>query len=49
MTLWELAACIAGVNYANDPERHSNKLDAPTEEEFEQMLIDYDHLRGTAH
>ena len=48
MTLWELAACIAGVNYANDPER-AKPTEAPTDEEFDQMLIDYDHLRGTAH
>lgn len=39
--MWELAACIDGVNYANDPER---KPEPMTNEEFDQMLRDYDHL-----
>ena len=40
--MWKLAACIDGVNYANNPEE---KFDAPTDQEFDQMLLDYDHLR----
>jgi hypothetical protein len=42
--MWELAACVDGVNYANDPEE---KLEPPTDEEFEQMLENYDHLNAT--
>jgi len=45
MTVWELAACIDGVNAANNPE---SKLEAPSEEEFEKMLEDYDHSQATA-
>jgi hypothetical protein len=44
MTLWELAACIDGVNYVNNPDP---KVEPPTDEEFERMLVDYDHLRAT--
>ena len=44
MTIWELSACIDGVNYANNPE---GKLEPPSNEEFDQMLLDYDHLRAT--
>jgi len=43
MTMWELAACIEGVNVANNPEQ---KLEAPTDEEFDKMLEEYDHLRA---
>jgi hypothetical protein len=39
--MWELAACIDGINYANNPDK---KIEPPTDEEFEQMLIAYDHL-----
>jgi hypothetical protein len=44
MTLWELFACVDGVNYANSP---GDKIEPPTDEEFEQMLENYDHLRAT--
>lgn len=44
MTVWELAACIDGVNFANDPEK---KHEPPTDEEFEAMLEQYDHLIAT--
>jgi hypothetical protein len=43
MTMWELAVCVDGVNRANSPEQ---KLEAPTDDEFEQMLASYDHLRA---
>ncbi len=39
--MWELAACVDGYNYVNNPE---TKIEAPTDEEFEKMLQDYDHL-----
>jgi hypothetical protein len=42
--MWELTACIEGVNYANNPDA---KVEPPTDEEFEKMLVDYDHLRAT--
>jgi hypothetical protein len=42
--MWELTACIDGVNYANNPDK---KVEPPTDEEFEQMLRDYDHLIAT--
>lgn len=41
--MWELAACVDGVNSANSPEE---KLEAPTDEEFERMLENYDHLQA---
>lgn len=41
--MWELAVCVDGVNRANAPEV---QLEAPTDEEFEKMLLDYDHLRA---
>ena len=44
MTLWELAACVEGVNYANNPDK---KLEPPTEEEFDRMLEAYDELTAT--
>ncbi len=44
MTMWELSACVDGVNYANNPE---TKIEPPTDEEFEQMLENYDHLLAT--
>jgi len=44
MTLWELAACIDGINYANNPE---GKLEPPTDEEFAAMLEAYDHAQAT--
>jgi hypothetical protein len=44
MTMWELAACIEGVNYANNPDA---KVEPPSDEEFEQMLATYDHLGAT--
>lgn len=44
MTLWELVACIDGVNRANSPEAD---IEPPTDQEFEQMLLDYDHLRAS--
>lgn len=43
MTMWELAACVDGVSYANNPEK---PVEPPTDEEFEQMLLNYDHLRA---
>lgn len=43
MTLWELMACVDGVNYSNNPE---GDIEPPTDQEFEQMLLDYDHLRA---
>ena len=42
--MWELAACIDGVNYANNPEA---KIEPPSNEEFEAMLAAYDHLIAT--
>lgn len=45
MTMWELAVCVDGVNYANTPDDAKN-LVPPTDEEFEKMLDDFDHLRG---
>jgi len=45
MTMWELAVCIDGVNYANNPDKQK-QMEAPTDEEFEQMLVDYNHLQG---
>lgn len=44
MTLWEMAACVDGVNYAN---RSEDKVEPPTDEEFERMLDGYDHLNAT--
>jgi hypothetical protein len=44
MTMWELAVCVDGVNRSNSPEE---ELTPPTDEEFEKMLEDYDHLRAT--
>jgi hypothetical protein len=44
MTLWELAACIEGVNYANNPDR---KVEPPTDEEFDKMLEAWDELNAT--
>lgn len=44
MTLWELAACVDGVNYANNPD---GRIEPPTDEEFDKMLEEYDHLRAT--
>jgi hypothetical protein len=46
MTMWELAACIDGVNQANSP---STNVEPPTDEEFEAMLAQYEHLIGTKH
>jgi len=43
MTMWELAVCIDGVNDANSPEA---SVEAPTDEEFDKMLEDFDHLRA---
>jgi len=43
MTMWELAACVDGVNYANNPDK---TIEPPSSEEFDQMLLDYDHLRA---
>lgn len=39
--MWELAACVDGVNRANNPEE---KLEPPTDEEFDAMLQEFDHL-----
>ena len=44
MTLWELSACVDGVNLANSPDE---KLAPPSNEEFEAMLQEYDHLLAT--
>jgi hypothetical protein len=44
MTMWELAACVEGVNYANGP---SDAMEAPTDEEFDRMLEAYDHSHAT--
>jgi len=44
MTLWEVAVCVDGINYANNPEKED--LEAPTDQEFDQMLLDFDHLRA---
>lgn len=43
MTLWELSVCIDGVNRSNNPEA---EIEPPTDEEFEKMLEEYDHLRA---
>jgi len=42
--MWELAVCVDGVNYANNPEKN---IEPPTDAEFEEMLMNYDHLRAT--
>jgi hypothetical protein len=44
MTMWELAACVDGVNYANNPEP---KLEPPTNEEFDAMLAAWDEHQAT--
>jgi hypothetical protein len=46
MTMWELSACVDGVNFANDPE---GSIEPPSNDEFDQMLVDYDHLIATPH
>jgi hypothetical protein len=45
MTMWELAACVDGVNYANNPE--GDKFAPPTDEEFDKMLEAYDVAQAT--
>jgi len=44
MTMWELAACIDGVNTMNNPEA---SIEPPTDEEFERMLESYDVSQAT--
>ena len=44
MTLWELAACIDGFNYANNPDK---KVEPPSDEEFEKMLEAWDEINAT--
>lgn len=46
MTLWELAACVDGVNVANEIE--GGALEPPTDAEFDAMLA-ADAARSTAH
>lgn len=45
MTMWEISACIDGVNKANRVEQH---VEPPSNEEFDAMLERYDHSRATA-
>ena len=43
MTVWELSACVDG----ELREQSAGKVEPPTDEEFEQMLENYDHLIAT--
>lgn len=45
MTLWELSACVDGVNYANNPD--AKKFEPPTDKEFDDMLEAYNELTAT--
>ena len=42
--MWELAACVDGVNYANNPDKKPEPL---TNEEFDEMLAAWDEHQAT--
>lgn len=42
--MWELAACVEGVNYANNPDK---SVEPPTDEEFDKMLEMWDEQYAT--